>query len=149
MPLEESAGVIIFRKEKNNIYYLLLNYASLGKVNKTYWGFVKGGIERGEKEIEAAVRETREETGIKDLDFIKGFREIQDYFFRYKNKTIFKKVYYLLAEVKTKEIVLSLEHIGYKWLLYEEAREQLSFESSKEILEKAHFFLKNRIQAEN
>jgi 8-oxo-dGTP pyrophosphatase MutT (NUDIX family) len=141
MPFEKSAGAIIFRKGRGKIYYLLLNYASIGKVEKTYWGFSKGHIEKGEKGIDAIIREIKEETGIKHLKFLTGFKEVEKYFFKYKGKTIFKKVYYLLAETKTKEIKLSFEHLGYKWLPYKKALEKLSFKNAKRILKKANEFL--------
>jgi len=144
MPVERSAGAIIFRKEKGKIYYLLLNYAAIGKIEKTYWGFSKGHIKKGEKAIKTIKREVAEETGIKDLKFIEGFKEIEKYFFKHKNKTIFKVVFYLLAETKTKEVKISWEHIGYKWLPYEEALEQLTFKNAKEILKKANGFLSKK-----
>ena len=84
MPILKSAGAVIFRKEEGKIYYLLLNYAAIGKVEKTYCGFSKGTIEKGEKELDTITREIREETGIKDLKFIEGFKEIEKYFFRHK-----------------------------------------------------------------
>ena len=144
MPLEKSAGAIIFRRGKGIIKYLLLNYASIGKVEKTYWGFSKGAIEKGEKEIDTIIREIREETGIKDLKFIKGFKETEKYFFRNKKENIFKTVFYLLAETKAKKIKLSFEHLGYEWLPYEEAIRKLSFKNAKRIIEKANDFLSEK-----
>lgn len=139
----KSAGVIIFRKDNNKIYYLVLKYNTIGKVDKTYWGFAKGTIEENEKEIETIVREAEEETGINDLNFIKGFKEKENYFFKNNNKTVFKTVVYLLAETKTKEIKLSYEHLDYKWLVLEEAVKILTFDNSKNILIKANNSVKN------
>lgn len=141
MPIKKSAGAVIFKKEKGKIFYLLLNYAAIGRVDKSYWGFSKGTIEKGEKEIDTIIREIREETGIKDLKFIKGFKETEKYFFRSKGENIFKTVFYLLAETKTKKIKLSFEHLGREWLPYEEAIENLSFKNAKKILKKANDFL--------
>jgi len=141
MPVQKSAGAVIFRRGRGKIYYLLLNYAAIGKVEKTYWGFSKGHIEKGEKGIDAIIREIKEETGIKRLKFIKGFKETERYSFRYKRKNFFKTVFYLLAETKTKEIKISFEHLGYEWLPYKEALEKLSFKNAKKILKKANDFL--------
>ena len=74
MPVQKSAGAVIFRKGRGKNFYLLLNYAAIGKVEKTYWGFSKGTIEKGEKEMDTIIREIKEETGIKDLKFVKGFK---------------------------------------------------------------------------
>ncbi len=139
--ITRSAGAIIFRREKGKIYYLLLNYSAIGKVEKTYWGFAKGTIEQDEKEIDTIKREVEEETGIKDLKFIEGFKETEKYFFRYGGETILKTVFYLLAETRIKEIKISWEHKGFEWLEYEKAIERLTFKNAKEILKKANDFL--------
>ncbi len=141
MPREKSAGVIIFRKEEGNIYYLLLHYPVGSRTSKDYWDFSKGHVEKGEEEREAASREAEEETGIKELEFRPGFKEQIEYFFKFKGETVFKTVVFYLAETKTKEIKISFEHIGYQWLSYEEAQEQLTFDNAKTILKKANDFI--------
>jgi 8-oxo-dGTP pyrophosphatase MutT (NUDIX family) len=138
MPVEHSAGAIIFRKEEGRVFYLLLQY------DPKYWGFPKGQIKEGEEEIAAAKREIKEETGIEDVIFIEGFKEKNEYFFKHQGKTIFKTVNFYLAETKTKEIKISEEHINFKWLPYEEAREQLTFKNAKEVLQKANDFLSEK-----
>ncbi len=97
MPLEFSAGTIIFRKEKGETYYLIIKY---GYDGYKHWDLVKGIIgdeKKGEKALEAAVREAKEETGIKDLKFVEGFKHKLHYFFRKKGKTYFKQVTFFLA----------------------------------------------------
>ncbi|MBZ9572348.1 NUDIX domain-containing protein [Patescibacteria group bacterium] len=136
MPFEKSAGAVIFRQERNKTYYLLLE-------SQAGWSFPKGVINRDEKPQDTARREIKEETGIEDIEFTPGFKENIKYFFKLKDKTIFKIVTFYLAETKTKEVRTSFEHIGYKWLPYEEALEQLTFKNAKEVLEKANNFLKN------
>lgn len=147
MPVEKSAGAVIFRREsrskttslqgKNSkIYYLLLHY-KLG-----HWGFPKGIIEKGEKLQETIKREVREETGIRSIEFIPGFQESIRYVFRLGDKTIFKIATFFLAESKEKEVKISQEHVGFQWLAYQDAFEQISFKNAKEILKKAHCFLR-------
>ena len=68
MPAEHSAGAIVFRNEKSENFYLLLEY------RPDYWGFSKGNIEKGEAVEETARREIREETGLTDIQFIEGFK---------------------------------------------------------------------------
>jgi len=135
MPVEKSAGAVIFRKMEGKIFYLLLHYQS------GHWDFPKGNIERGEKLEETVKREVKEETGIEDIEFIPGFKEWIKYFYKLKGKSIFKIVTFLLAETKGKEVKISWEHLSYKWLPYEEALEQLTFKNAKEILKKANDFL--------
>ena len=138
MPIEKSAGAVIFRRQGNKIYYLLLHYEA------GHWDFPKGHIEKGETIEETAQREVEEETGIKNIKFVKGFKEWIKYFYKSKNGNVMKIVTYLLAETKKREVKISWEHIGFKWLPYEDALEQLTFKNSKEILKKANDFLSRK-----
>ncbi|MBL7142274.1 MAG: NUDIX domain-containing protein [Candidatus Pacebacteria bacterium] len=141
MPVEKSAGVIVFRKSEGKLFYLLLHYPRGSRRPKPYWDFPKGHIEKGEKLIMTARRETTEETGLTDISFIKGFEEKIKYFFEFKGKTILKFVVFYLAETKTKRVKISKEHMGYKWLPFERALKQLKFQNAKRILKKANNFL--------
>ena len=83
----------------------------------------------------------RKETGLKDIEPLEGFKETIKYFFKFKNQNILKFVTFYLAETKTEEVKISGEHIGYKWLPYKKALEQLAFKNAKEILRKANNYL--------
>jgi bis(5'-nucleosidyl)-tetraphosphatase len=144
MPFEKSAGAVIFRKEGGKTHYLLLHYPSNSRAPKDYWDFPKGHIEKGEKETETVKREVKEETGLQKFKFIEGFKEWIKYFFKDKDKTVFKIVTFYLIETKEKEVKISFEHIGYKWLAYEQALEQLNFKNAKDILQKANNFLSGK-----
>lgn len=135
MPVEKSAGAVIFRKEKDKIFYLFLCCQS------GHLDFPKGNIEKGEKLNKTVRREVKEETKIEDIKFIPGFKKWIKYFYKLKNKNIFKIVIFFLAETKTKEVKISSEHIGFKWLSYKEAISQLVFENAKEVLRNANQFL--------
>ena len=139
MPLEKSAGAVIFRRDNGEVCYLLLHYPV------SHWDFPKGNIEKGERLAETIRREVKEETGIGDIEFISGFKEWIKYFFKIKDKNIFKIVTFFLAETKEKEVKISWEHEGYKWLPYKEAIEQLTFKNAKEILKKANEFLRKNL----
>lgn len=135
MVLEKSAGAIVFRKEKEVLYYLLLHYQA------GHWDFPKGNIEKGEKIEETVEREIEEETGIKDIEFVPGFKEKIKYFYKLKNKLIPKTVIFFLAKTKTKDVKLSWEHTDFKWMSYREASDGLTFKTAKEILKKANEFI--------
>lgn len=144
MPVEKSAGAVIFRKENRKLLFLLLHYPSSAKTTKEYWDLTKGHIEKGENEIETVKREVEEETGLRDIKFLEGFKEGIKYFFRWENKNIIKFVTFYLAETRTEDIKISEEHIDYKWLSYEEALKQLTFKNAKDILKKANTFLQTK-----
>jgi 8-oxo-dGTP pyrophosphatase MutT (NUDIX family) len=136
MPVEHSAGAIVFRKESGEMFYLILHY------EEGHWGYPKGHIEKKETLEETARREIREETGITDVEFISGFKELTKYFFVFEGQRIFKTVVFLLAKTHNKEIQLSFEHIGYAWLPYLEALERITFKDEKTLLEKAEKLIK-------
>ena len=149
---EKSAGAVIFRKENKSIKYLVLDYGD------NYWGYAKGHVEEEENEIETIKREIREETGIKDLKIIPGFKTENKYFYRAGKEekerrekeglptSIFKTVIYYLAETETEDVKLSFEHKGYLWLSYEEAVGKISYREAKKALEEANEFLINNKQ---
>lgn len=132
---QKSAGAVICRRENSKILYLLLKYS------KEHWGFVKGHIERDEKEKEAIIREAKEETNLDDLTFIKGFKEKIDYYFNEEGEKIYKEVIFYLAMTDEKDIKISYEHIGFKWLEYNDALGLLSYKNTKEVLRKANELL--------
>ncbi len=135
MPSEHSAGAIVFRKEAGKNLFLLLHY------EEGHWGSSKGHTEKNETDEETARREIREETGINDLTFIEGFKELDRYYYMKSGERIFKTVTFLLAETLTKEIKISFEHTGYAWLPYAEAVERITYDSEKAAFRKAHRFL--------
>ena len=144
MPKEESAGVVIFRIENKEIYYLLLHYPTEARSKKEYWDFPKGHPEKGETQKQAAAREVAEETGLKDITFAPGFQESIQYYFSVEGKTVFKTVVFFLAETKKKEIKISFEHTGFIWLPFTQAMEKLKFANARRILRAAHRYLKQR-----
>lgn len=132
---EKSAGIVIFRKEHGRRLFLLLHYPS------GHWDFVKGKIEKDENPKEAAIRETTEETGIKQLDFVENFEDNIEYNYQYEGKLVHKKVIFFLATTSETKITLSHEHVDYAWLPFEEAYKKTTYENAKSILSKANKIL--------
>ncbi|MGB9598418.1 MAG: bis(5'-nucleosyl)-tetraphosphatase, partial [Minisyncoccales bacterium] len=134
MKNEISVGGIIFSLEKEKINYLLLKYPSL-KRNRSYWGFAKGRKEKGEKEMDTLKREIEEETGLKKIEVLKGFRETIHYFFWENKEKIFKRVIFYLVFAKEKKVKISFEHEEARWFPFKEAIGLLTFENYRSLLE--------------
>ena len=134
---EKSCGAVVFLKN-SEAKYLLLRYGA------GHWDFVKGNVEPNESEKETVIRELQEETGIVDAQFIDDFKEKIEYFYRRQGTTIHKEVIFFLIETHTEKVELSYEHVGYTWLNYKNAMEQLTFKNAKDVLQKAHELLKSR-----
>ena len=132
---QKSVGIVLFRNDSDKNEFLLLNYP------QGHWDFVKGKVEEGEIPHETALRETKEETGISDIEFIDGFEESVEYDFRFKNEDIHKKVIFFLAKTNEEKISLSHEHNDFVWLEYDDALKKTTFRNAKNVLSKANEFL--------
>lgn len=135
---EKSCGAVIFIKKEEQTKYLLLNYAA------GHWDFVKGNVEVNETEKDTVLRELKEETAIVDAHFLDGFKETIAYFYRRQGLTVHKEVVFFIMESHTDKVTLSFEHIDYIWLDYQHAMGKLSFKNAKDVLQKAHDFLKKQ-----
>lgn len=115
-----AAGTVIFRHTAHGVRFLVLRaYAN--------WDFPKGLVEPGEGELDAAKRETAEETGLADLAF--PFGEAHQETLPYADGKVAR---YYLAETDQAEISLPLspelgrpEHHEWRWVSYDEAEDLL------------------------
>jgi len=145
MKQEISAGAIVYYRdpETQGIEYLVLHYAA------GHWDFPKGKIEQSETLRDAAHREVKEETGL-DVILDKDFEQSLSYYFKDKTGVMVSKtVTFYIAPVTTLDVILSAEHIYYKWLPFEEARRQLSFANSRQLLQMADRYIHSRESIEN
>ena len=132
---EKSSGAVIFRDTSQGIVFLLLHYPS------GHWDFVKGKMEKGENPLDTVIRETKEETGISDLNFVDGFEENIEYDFQFEGELIHKKVVFYLAKTNTEKIIISHEHLDFVWLDYKSALEKITYQNAKSALSKANQLL--------
>jgi len=138
--MEKSCGLVVFNTNK----ILLLKYPNNDMQGEGgHWDFPKGHVEPNEAEIETALRELDEETGISKVKVVKGFRHSINYTFFRKSKPIPKEVIFFLASTVEKKVRLSHEHIDYAWLDFEEALVKLTYDNARNILKKALPYIKN------
>lgn len=141
IPDEKSCGVVVFRKAQNGErIYLLLHYPG-GHID-----FPKGHVEPGEENNEhlTAHRELTEETGIKDLKFMDGFRHLIHYTYNKKGTPSFKQVVFFLGETTEEKVTLSHEHKGYFWLPFDQSLDKLTHDNAKNLLSLAEKFLSQK-----
>lgn len=141
MPVERSAGVILFRNTPQGRQYLVIRSSRDIPTRPEFWDFPKGRLEKGETGIQAAEREAREETGIKELEIVPEFKETIRYFTWREGKRVPKFVALFLAEVKSAKVKLSWEHDMHAWFTYGQALEWVSLPQMKKALEEAEEFL--------
>ena len=135
MKFEKSCGAVIFRGDNENLEFLIISHNSDG-----HWGFPKGHVEVGENEEETALREINEETGL-TVSLISGFRVSIEY--AIKQETM-KEVVFFLAKVQDETVDIQVEELqDCKWANFKGAREMVTYESSKGVLDKAYEFISN------
>lgn len=116
-------------------------YALLKRADKGYWQAVAGGGEDGENVIQAAQRETFEETGIKTD---KGFIILQTIesvpviefadSFLWGEGTFVIPQYCFGVLAPSDEIKISHEHSRYEWFTFSEAYRRLNFTGNRTAL---------------
>lgn len=141
MKFEKSAGIIVFRKEKNTPLFLLLQNSS-----GFFWDFPKGNIGESESEEKAAMRELEEEAGLTKIKLVPGFKERVQYWYTLGGEKIFKTLVMFLGETSEEKVRLSWEHRKYEWLPYEIAKTRLKTQKL-ELLEKANKFLSGSLKS--
>jgi 8-oxo-dGTP pyrophosphatase MutT (NUDIX family) len=117
---KRAAGAVVFRRTERGPRLLVL------RAYKN-WDFPKGMIEPGESELDAAKRETAEETGLTGLDF--PFGDAHQDTLAYSGGKIAR---YFLAETGADQIELPVsaelgrpEHHEWRWVSFDEAEDLL------------------------
>jgi 8-oxo-dGTP pyrophosphatase MutT (NUDIX family) len=122
------AGGITFRGSNENVEYLLVG-PSKEVESKLEWLLPKGHIEEGEGELEASVREVREETGYVGSPICPVGTDT----FNVDGESV--KVKYFLLEVEAQVRREETRRIG--WFSFETAVQTLTHHGNKELLRKA------------
>ena len=130
----KSCGFIVYKRVNNQKFYLVIR-----SLNGDF-GFPKGHTEPGESEIETAIRELKEETGI-EVKIIEGFRRQIEYELRNIPNTIKQSVYFLGECTSDKIICQESEVSEARFFSYEDATKILTFEETKSILIDAEKFI--------
>jgi 8-oxo-dGTP pyrophosphatase MutT (NUDIX family) len=136
---EFSCGAVIFKMKNDNPLFLLVNSKRSG-----IWGFPKGHIETSESETETARREIFEETGIKNVEFTKNFRQEDVYIInsaarRTDERQVEKHSIYFLAAVFEGTLNFDKNEIlELKWANIDQAQDLLSFANQKKIINSAY-----------
>jgi 8-oxo-dGTP pyrophosphatase MutT (NUDIX family) len=99
------------------------------------WGLPKGHLEKGEKSGEAATREVREETGLKDLVLGPELATI-DWYFRSDGKLIHKFcAFYLMESASGEPVPEAAEGITEcVWMSLDEAAARISYDNARDVV---------------
>jgi 8-oxo-dGTP pyrophosphatase MutT (NUDIX family) len=114
-------AVVYDLKDGKHVFLLL-------KARKGYWQNPQGGIDNGESELEALVRETREETGLENIQVHENTRFKIDYFAERQGLLIYVKLAaYAVKADSNSQITLFPEegHTESRWVDHDTAIKML------------------------
>ena len=130
----KSCGFVAYRRGNKETEYLIIKSVN-GDI-----GFPKGHMEDGESELETALRELREETGV-TVEPIRGFRREVEYPLPWRKDTVKVSVYFLGSCLSENIIPQEGEITEAYFLPYEEASMLLTYDSMRCILKEAKEFI--------
>ena len=132
----KSCGFVVYKRINNENFYLIIQSLN-GDI-----GFPKGHMEEDETELQTAIRELKEETGV-TVDYVPNFREQIEYKLP-KTNNVMKQSIYFLGNCTSDNIVCQETEVSEaKFVSYENALEILTFDETKSILKNAELFLRN------
>lgn len=137
MKHEKSCGGLIYRERDGKTELLLLKH-----LYGTHWSFPKGHMESGETEMMTALREIKEETGLR-VFLRDGFRETVEY----SPKPNVKKqvVYFIGFTLNESTLHPQEEEVSeLQWFEIHEAYEAVTFRNDKNLISRAIKYIQKR-----
>ncbi|MFL0372936.1 NUDIX domain-containing protein [Paenibacillus amylolyticus] len=148
----EGVAVILLKKSFDQYRVLMLKRA--GRMLHNEWCYVGGGIEKGEKAWEAALREVHEETGITKVQLYSA-NQFEQYYSPMEEYIYIAPVFVGYVD-EDQPVRLNHEHTEYQWMTFDEAKENVALPGIDNILDfvEKHFARKApsewlRIHGEN
>ena len=129
---EKSCGAVVYNSERQT--FLII------KMLNGNWGFPKGHTENQETDIQTAIREVTEETGIK-IEILDGFKKSIKYI---PFPEVLKEVIFFIGITKEEKVTIDKNEIeDYMWCSYEEALKMITYKPQRDVMESSLQFIKN------
>lgn len=123
----------VFRFAHDRPEYLILRRSSADSLYPGIWQIITGTIKEGERAVDAALREMKEETAIKPTRF--WAVPFSSTFYNYTDDVVNICPLFAAQAEPTDDPVLSDEHETYEWMPYDKAFPLLVWPSQRHGLE--------------
>jgi len=134
MEHEKSCGALVYRRQGDKLQLLILRHRMGG-----HWSFPKGHVESGETEVQTALREVKEETGL-TIRLFEGFREQVAYSPR---PGIKKDVVYFLGFAEDSRTTPQEEEISeIRWIDQDQTYQFLTYDNDRRLVQRAKRHIK-------
>ena len=129
----------VYRQTDKGLKFLILK-RNEKKLYEHLWQGVAGKIEKDEEAWQTAIRELKEETG---LDPVKMFvaDHVSQFYEKHGDRVNLVPVFGI--EVDSKNVILSDEHIEYKWVAFKEAFDTLVWNGQKKGIQTVYNMVSN------
>ena len=129
----------VYRQTDKGLKFLILK-RNEKKLYEHLWQGVAGKIEKDEEAWQTAIRELKEETG---LDPVKMFvaDHVSQFYEKHGDRVNLVPVFGI--EVDSKNVILSDEHIEYKWVDFKEAFNTLVWNGQKKGIQTVYNMVSN------
>ena len=133
----KSCGVFVMRR-KPELSFLLMRHADR-------WDLPKGHVDAGESDLQCAMRELYEETGItaRDIQLDDRFEFVTEYTIhekRYPDRLVHKTLRIFLGWLARNVEIQSSEHLGFEWFEWQPPH-QIQEQTIDPLLAKVEKFL--------
>ena len=129
---EKSCGAVVYNPKKHS--FLII------KMLNGNWGFPKGHTEDQETDIQTAIREVTEETGI-NIEILDGFKKSIKYI---PFPEVLKEVIFFIGITEEVKVTIDKDEIeDYMWCSYEEALKMITYKPQRDVMESSLQFIKN------
>jgi 8-oxo-dGTP pyrophosphatase MutT (NUDIX family) len=131
---EISAGGVVYERKDDDVRVALA--ARRTRKGELVWGLPKGGIDEGESEVDAAIREVREETGLEavveeDLGQIR-------YMYVWEGVRVRKSVRFFLMQATGGDVSRHDDEMeDVRWFSLPSAIRRAAYRGEREVLERA------------
>ncbi len=129
----------VYRQTDKGLMFLILK-RNKKKLYEHLWQGVAGKIEKDEEAWQTAIRELKEETG---LDPVKMFvaDHVSQFYEKHGDRVNLVPVFGI--EVDSKNVILSDEHIEYKWVDFKEAFDTLVWNGQRKGIQTVYNMVSN------